>query len=1381
MASKRKRQSESSTPRSKKVKNTNKAREPSTSGQQNDSLSADEFSWALRDIIDENRTYYKIDWEGIDPETGRRYEPSWEPKGNANRDAIEDWEEKKREKAAHNAAEGRLRRSRPSKGSTRSTRGTPVKPSRQSRRANLVINDSSTATSNPGSSGQPGQPSKKGNSIEHPGSQPVSSEVERPGLGKRKEVVQGSPLPQSKHVEIEDSFEQDKQTPASRKTPAVELSQFSDSKREQYEYFATLSSSNKTTESHREPFVNILQSSQDYQQKELSPTQPGNEIVIPDSQSFPGSSQFVFSSSKPGSDQQNHRVNSSPPSAENEENTKSTGDLSFQPSDRTSADYSHLRSVTIEEVESHPLSSKTVASSWLSATTRPYTTLGTQNAVPIESSEKSTREENITESSKFQPSAEGLSAIPVARPTSEPPSYADSQRSAADTVDPELTFQTQVPFAVASNSTQDIPHSQDGLQSTQVSVFERVDQTSESAEDIWQSGQGAIRPEQAVSQISTDSGDPNHSVALQDQAKVSQCSDNTESSILSHRDPNLIREPAQVQEYSQVGTELPAIKQTLQSETQNNFENTILSIEGGDQISSSLLPSPPSQLPETLQHDVPFQNQELLEGVMSTGTQSVASMPSSSLRDRLREMRAASASRRVDATGSARSTRSPSAFHEQNSRPEPGNSNSSSVVSADSIHIESLTPADAQLPLRIPQDSHLPSKPSRLALHKEISQVHSSMAALGPPRLGKMEFIVPLPMNGRVRDQYLQTVFNYRDAIEAFTGSEDHEPALVEQVSEMVDRAHKVATHTDLDNPGTLTQQGAALEDEAKWAENNSAKFMFLRHLFNATRSQDKHIAILANPGQILDIIETSLKANRIVYARPDKLTRSDTTARGPMNVTLLPTGEAGASFIVNNASLVVAFDHSFSAEHRHVRSLRAHMLNVGQLSPVISLVVTNSAEHIDRCLSPALERTQRLRVLVSCIAQTRHEVGDLPLEALGPDAAAIEVAAYIALETPMEEYWRIPLIGDISGVTVFSESHPSDSSTQSAVPDSMIMTADGTPTMSKRALERDADDIETSKKAKLTPIPQLGTAAQPANDIRANLSRGTRGANHAAAPESPASAQLVDAIESHDNQCGDVDVKSYQELMEKHQLEKKKIEARLQEHIEALTDLQYRYEDQSTEIVAIRGERDAAISASAATSRRLEKITADISKMKEGRDILAADLADARTALLNSTPEVADLERSRAATRQALADKTKLENRVQSMTKELEFIRAQYQTASTAGAEASMEVVALREENDVLKRKASGETVKLRQMNSSNETEMHLARIGELEQMLESREELLKRKDEELKAHTRQRGLGTRASSVPRSPMQHSRASSPASALVGMPTGRVGHPLRYG
>ena len=53
-----------------------------------------EKDYKVRSIIGENETQYHIDW-APDEESGEVYEPTWEPKENANSLAIEDWERRK--------------------------------------------------------------------------------------------------------------------------------------------------------------------------------------------------------------------------------------------------------------------------------------------------------------------------------------------------------------------------------------------------------------------------------------------------------------------------------------------------------------------------------------------------------------------------------------------------------------------------------------------------------------------------------------------------------------------------------------------------------------------------------------------------------------------------------------------------------------------------------------------------------------------------------------------------------------------------------------------------------------------------------------------------------------------------------------------------------------------------------------------------------------------------------------------------------------------------------------------------------------------------------------------------------------------------------------
>jgi len=75
-----------------------------------------------------------------------------------------------------------------------------------------------------------------------------------------------------------------------------------------------------------------------------------------------------------------------------------------------------------------------------------------------------------------------------------------------------------------------------------------------------------------------------------------------------------------------------------------------------------------------------------------------------------------------------------------------------------------------------------------------------------------------------------------------------------------------------------------------------------------------------------------------------------------------------------------------------------------------------------------------------------------------------------------------------------------------------------------------------------------------------------------------------------------------------------------------------------------------------------------------------------------------------------------------------------------------------LKEENDILKRKASDNTVEIHRIQASNETKIYLARINELDAEKKELERELGKKNEELKTIMNGR-RSTRGTSVPRSP----------------------------
>ena len=544
-------------------------------------------------------------------------------------------------------------------------------------------------------------------------------------------------------------------------------------------------------------------------------------------------------------------------------------------------------------------------------------------------------------------------------------------------------------------------------------------------------------------------------------AADSQTTQATESSILSERDLN---SQPKVNTHTIVeitSSLLPSIE-LVDTENQN-APRPILST-AGNQYPHTLIsrtpPRPPSAS-DTGMAEVPQTRTGLMSNFASASAMAAAP-PRGSLQERLRNMRAASKAA-FEANATARKAnseqthsprpnieRTPSAIPEKTDPPEAPESR---------LEVQPMeVPVEVPLPMRASQtDPHTPNQPSKLSFHREVSYAQT-ITTLNPVHLGEMEFVIPLSMNTRVRDQYISTINYYRQAIEDLMRDEVPDQALVEQVREMLRRVNHVTTHVDLDSGDSVTQQQASPEDEAVWAENCSAKFQFLRHLFDCIRDLDLHVGIVARSGRLLDIVETFLKGRRIVYNRPDTLMRSNPrVAEGRMEVSLIASGEEGAAALPKAANLVIALDSSFDAQDVQVGILRSHLTNVGQLSPIIHLLVYNSAEHIERCLSTSIEPLDRLRKIVSCMTQTRHEVGLLLQEEAASLAAAEEVAAFLEAGG-LEEDWTFPSIRPIEGIEFLEPSQDTESIHSDALPN-VDQVGPQAPTL-KRALVRQLINI---------------------------------------------------------------------------------------------------------------------------------------------------------------------------------------------------------------------------------------------------------------------------------------------------------------------------------
>ena len=501
-------------------------------------------------------------------------------------------------------------------------------------------------------------------------------------------------------------------------------------------------------------------------------------------------------------------------------------------------------------------------------------------------------------------------------------------------------------------------------------------------------------------------------------------SDSAKESVLVRRDPNSqTAESAQVLDFEE-GNILPSIERTDDFITKHscpNCKQTAFQVLTHHNSTPPLDRNPASI---NMSNEVHASMTPISSDVRSTHTAS----KSPSLREKLRSVRAASrasyAARQanLEASPLIQASKSPSLIPEPLPQEEVGNSRLD------------ISMADIPLPQPAYQTNPgTPIHPGEPASCIEIVETQV-IKELEAPRVGKMEFVVSLSLPPRIRDIYVKTIEEDQELMTKFLETENTDTSLKESMELLVSKINNVSNHVDLNDQTTMTQQEAAPEDHALWAVNCSGKFQFLARLLESLRDLDFHLAIVAQRGALLNIIELFLRGNHLNYNRPDTYSQSDPNdSKGRLQITLISSGEEDSSALPKFANLVIAFDSSFNPEEAQIQSLRKHMLNVGQLSPVVHLLVYSSAEHIEKCIPKSFTGTDRLKVLVNCVAQTRQFAGELTPEEHTPEEAADEVVQFVQGGSKPEKFWPLPRPRNIQidGLELVDQSQSSESTSR--------------------------------------------------------------------------------------------------------------------------------------------------------------------------------------------------------------------------------------------------------------------------------------------------------------------------------------------------------------
>jgi hypothetical protein len=565
-----------------------------------------------------------------------------------------------------------------------------------------------------------------------------------------------------------------------------------------------------------------------------------------------------------------------------------------------------------------------------------------------------------------------------------------------------------------------------------------------------------------------------------------------------------------------------------------------------------------------------------------------------------------------------------------------------------------------------------------------------------------MEFILPLSLTAQAGDQYRRTVLFYKKLIDDFTSLKSPPPGMIREADMFVQTMRDICMHMDLINDTIMNQGHVEPEQQAWWDRSCSSKFNFMHHLFTNLKMHDIHIAVTAKPGRLLDIVETFVKGCGHTYALAGKDAVPATDAESRLSITIVESG--ADTTLPRLADVVICLD--LDVDISSLANLRF------ESAPIISLIVVNSVDHIDRSMSRARTGVDKLQTEIACISQLRQSAGKTDAEYQNVEDSATLVADFV-LRKARDDDWVIAPLGPLDDNLAWDLAMGNTPLIKETRKRSRSGSESDAPSAKKARVHSDdkvVDSIESqSSRPSQEPSEKLRSYKKSEETLKAHL------------------RERENALRERDSQI---------------------------RQIETDFDLQMnRFEEQSFKMRSMERQLEEAKKAlEDAKEVRLHK-DETIANLREASGKIKDELKTARGSLETSAvPDIAELETMRREKEEALAAKAKAEQALENEKLLQEYLRNEYNTASTSAMELARTNDDLQSRVDSLEKKATGEAVRLKKLTMDNQTKTAFIEITRLEVQLKNVQRVLQRKEEEL-SKTKRTGIGTRAASVPRSP----------------------------
>ena len=228
------------------------------------------------------------------------------------------------------------------------------------------------------------------------------------------------------------------------------------------------------------------------------------------------------------------------------------------------------------------------------------------------------------------------------------------------------------------------------------------------------------------------------------------------------------------------------------------------------------------------------------------------------------------------------------------------------------------------------------------------------------------------------------------------------------KIHEAISKLNNVSTHPDLNIAHHVSYQDSELTREAEWAEYSSAKFQFLGWLIRVGSERDLHIILAVQGEDKRQVLERYLLGKGFAHTKPrEQLGGSLEVSLQKDSLSFAIHSDDGVREMFKPPSAIFVFDTSYKLESPAVQHLRTTYTRNGGLLPVIWFIVSNTCEHIERCL-PQLPEPERLRLLMQYTDYFHDEVGDLQDDALNVCEDAEEILIYLSDSFAT---WPLPVI----------------------------------------------------------------------------------------------------------------------------------------------------------------------------------------------------------------------------------------------------------------------------------------------------------------------------------------------------------------------------------